>query len=65
MCGEVGGMQYQRGACMAKGAYMVKGACVVKGGMHGWGAMHGRKDGHCSRRYASYWNVFLFFVFLS
>ena len=22
--------------------------------------MHGRRDGHCSGRYASYWNAFLF-----
>ena len=26
----------------------------------GGGAVRGRKDGHCSGRYASYWNAFLF-----
>ena len=51
------------------------GVCVAGGvhgrGMHGrgdvqgrqvhvWqGGMRGRRDGHCSRRYASYWNAFL------
>ena len=35
-----------RGTCMAVG-------CVT-------GGMHGRRDGHCSGRYASYWNAFLF-----
>ena len=29
------------------------GACVT-------GGVHGRRDGHCSRRYTSYWNAFLF-----
>ena len=24
------------------------------------GEMRGRRDGHCSRRYVSYWNAFLF-----
>ena len=28
------------------------GACVVED-------MHSRRDGHCSGRYASYWNAFL------
>ena len=29
------------------------------GGMRGGGAcVHGRRDGHCSERYASYWNAF-------
>ena len=41
-----------------------RGACVVVG-MHGSGVcvvggMRGRGDGHCSGRYASYWNAFLF-----
>ena len=42
------------------------------GGVHGWGrhawqrerglygGMPGRRDGHCSGRYAFYWNAFLF-----
>ena len=42
----------------------------VHGGMHGkggvcvwWGACMARegRDGHCSGRYASYWNAFLFY----
>ena len=52
---------------MAKGACIVKGACVVgEGGVHGreacvaGGGMHSGRDCHCSRRYASYWNAFLF-----
>ena len=57
----------KRGVC-GKGG-VVKGACMA-GGMHGrehawWGTcmaggVYGRRDGHCSRRYASYWNAFLF-----
>ena len=51
--------------------------CVWLGGMHGGGihgrgcaCMHvggvnGRRDGHCSRWYASYWNAFLFGIILS
>ena len=31
-----------------------------KGGKHGEEGMCGRRDGHCSGRYASYWNAFLF-----
>ena len=36
----------------------------MAGGMHGGGAcmvggMHCRRHGHCSGRYASYWNAFL------
>ena len=50
MCGE-GGMHGEGRACVV-GAY-------VAGGMGGRGGMHGRKDGHCSRQYASYWNEFL------
>ena len=26
------------------------------------GGMHGIRDGHCSGRYASYWNAFLFII---
>ena len=40
-----------------------QGVCMA-GGMHGRGVcMRGRRDGHCSGRYASYWNAFLFNVF--
>ena len=56
------------GACMAGehawwGAW--HGVCVHGRGMHGGGhargrGMRGRRDGHCSRRYASYWNASLF-----
>ena len=60
------------GACVTK-RHVWPGACVAGGhareeGMHGghvWqgvcmaGGMHGRRDGHCSRLYASYWNAFL------
>ena len=53
-----------KGVCMAGG--MHGGGIHGKGGVHGRGAcvvggMHGRRDGHCSGRYASYWNAFLFF----
>ena len=30
-----------------------RGACIARG-------VRGRRDGHCSGRYASYWNAFLF-----
>ena len=33
---------------------MAEGACMAGGG-----GVHGRRDGHCSGRYASYWNAFL------
>ena len=64
-----------QGACIVGEAYMAggmhgRGACMVgghvwQGGMHGrghaWcGHVYGRRDGHCSRQYASYWNAFLF-----
>ena len=37
---------------------------MAKGGMHDeggrlWQGVRGRRDGHCSGRYASYWNAFL------
>ena len=66
MCGRGG---HGRGACMAgghawQGACVVGGGCVVGmcmvGGVHDRGGVHGRRDGHCSGRYASYWNAFLF-----
>ena len=49
-----------RGACMAGGCAW-QGVCMaggVCGGVHGRGVC-GRRDGHCSGRYASYWNAFL------
>ena len=49
------------GACMA-GVMHDRGVCMAEG-MHGRG-MHARKDGHCSGRYASYWNAFLFKLML-
>ena len=49
--GVVGGMR-GRGACMAGGTCMA-GGCAWQG------AMCGRRNGHCSGRYASYWNAFL------
>ena len=50
MCGRgcVWQGAYCRGACMAR-------ACVAGGCVAG-----GRRDGHCSRQYASYWNAFLY-----
>ena len=39
-------------ACMAGGMHD-KGVCVA-------GGMCGRREGHCSERYASYWNAFLY-----
>ena len=38
-------------ACMA-GDVCGRGACMA-------GGMRGKRDGHCNRRYASYWNAFL------
>ena len=40
------------GACIAGGDVWQRG-CVARG-------MRGKRDGHCSGRYASYWNAFLF-----
>ena len=37
----------------------LRGVCVA-GSVYGKGGMHGRRNGHCSGRYASYWNAFLF-----
>ena len=67
-----------RGACMAGGhvwweGHAWQGGHVLQGGVHGrvhaWqggvcmvGGMHGRRDDHCSGRYASYWNAFLFII---
>ena len=54
--GVCGGGVHGRGACMVGGC-MAGGACQGVG-MVGGG--HGRRDSHCSGRYASYWNAFLF-----
>ena len=45
---------------MREGACVAGGVCG-KGSMHGKGGrgLRGRRDGHCSGRSASYWNVFL------
>ena len=65
MCGREGMHGGGRGACgrghAKQGGVHGRGACM-KGGMHGsgGGGVCGRKDGHCSGRYASYWNAFLF-----
>ena len=71
----MGGM-HGMGACVAgrdmhdrgcvAGGRCGKGVCVVWGACmaweHAWQEdMRGRRDGHCSERYASYWNAFLFF----
>ena len=63
----VGGMHRRGGACVAGGAHGKgvcnawgmhgKGECVAKGVVCGKG-VHGRRDGHCSRRSAYYWNTF-------
>ena len=42
-------------ACGAGGMYN-RGSCVAGGGMHG------RRNGHCSRWYASYWHAFLYAI---
>ena len=70
VCMVKGGMNDEGSVCVAKGACVAKeGACIVKGpcvaGACVAGAcmaegMRGRRDGHCSGRYASYWNAFLF-----
>ena len=57
---------YMVGGCVAEG-HVWQGVCMA-GGMqwqeeHVWQGkrgMHGRRDGHCSRRYTSYCNTFLF-----
>ena len=48
VCGRGGGNMHDGGGMHGKGA------CMAGGGMRG------RRDGHCSGRYASYWNAFLF-----
>ena len=52
------------GACMLGEACMSGGSCMTRG-MHAQGAdtLPHPGDGHCSRRYASYWNAFLLLSF--
>ena len=63
MCGREGCAW--KGVCVARGCMPGEGHAMqeayMAGGMHGrgWG-MCGRRDGHCSGRYASDWNAFLF-----
>ena len=63
MCGK-GGMHDGRGCGRGHFCGMAgcdgggEGACVVRVG-HAWQGW-GRRDGHCSGRYASYWNAFLY-----
>ena len=53
------------GACVVKGGVRGKRGCVWRGvhtwrrDVHGRG-MRGRIGGHCSGRYASYWNASLY-----
>ena len=50
------------------GGHAWQGTCVAGGGVHGMhggvtcmaGGMRRGRDSHCSGRYASYWNAFLF-----
>ena len=66
--GSCGGGVCDQGVCVWSEG-MHGWGCALRGGMHGgdvhdrghaWqGGMRGRRDGHCSRRYASYWNAFL------
>ena len=62
MCGR-GGHAWQ-GVCMAGGMYSRAGmhgrGCAWQGGIGGRDVDgSSRRDGHCSGRYASYWNAFL------
>ena len=55
-----GGMHGMVGVCGRGHAWL--GPSVAGQGMHSGGGgvvMHSRRDGHCSGRYASYWNTFL------
>ena len=53
-----GGHAWQGAGGMHAGGRVVR-ACMA-GGVHGRG-LRGRRDGHCSGRYASYLNAFLFY----
>ena len=66
-----GGM-HGRGVCVARGIHD-SGVCMARGvcgrEVHGrgctWqGGMCGRRDGHCSGRYTSYYNAFLFIMII-
>ena len=69
---HAGGMQsgvhaWQRGACIAKWGHAWRRGMCCRG--HAWwgacmagGSVRGRRDGHCSRRYASYWNAFMLII---
>ena len=48
-----------RGRGVCGGGHAWWGACVVGGCAWQEGGMHCVRDGHCSGRYASYWNAFL------
>ena len=60
----VAGGMHDRGYARQEGGHAWQGVCM--GGMHDRGAciggrgMCGRRDGHCSGRYATYWDAFLF-----
>ena len=57
VCGG-GGHVWQR-SIHGRGGMCGRGVCMA-GGMRGRkGGMPARRDGHCSGRYASYWNAFL------
>ena len=64
MCGR---SMHSQGACVAGGVHdggcmveaCIVGGCVAGEGVCVAGGMHGRRDGHCSGRYTSYWNAFL------
>ena len=75
MSGGVGCVWRQGGMCGGEGGAFVTevhgrghawwGNVHVSGCVHGRvacvaGGFHCRRDDHCSRRYASYWNAFLF-----
>ena len=61
--GMCGGGMHGKGDMHGRGhawqGHEWQGLCMA-GGMHGGEGRHGRRDGHCSGRYASYWNAFLF-----
>ena len=47
------------------GGGMLGGGCAWQRGMCGrGGGLRGRRDGHCSRQYASYWNAFLLLLYI-
>ena len=64
----VGGGVYGRGGMHGGGMHGWGGVVGVVWWGHAWqgacmvGDMHGRRDGHCNRWYASYWNAFLFII---